>query len=236
MGNSSDSIIDRARQRREGLVDLIALRSDFASIRLLGQSAGLEIAYFVGEKMTRFEMAESLIQVADRKGLFGPLVDQLLQPNRNFAQELRYLLGVAEVPTTGDIRAGIKECKIFLSHSSVDKPFVRNLRDRLTADGFACWMDQVEIKVGFSIRRTIEQGLVKSGYFVIVLSPDAVSSEWVQSELDMALLREIRQRDVFVLPVLYRDCTIPAFLEVKKYADFRGAFDKGYSELLEAVR
>jgi hypothetical protein len=236
MENSSGWIIEKARQEREQMVDLLARRFDFPNIRLLGQAAGLDIAYFVGEKMTRFEMAESLVQVADRKGLFGSVVDQLLQPSRTGSEEFKRLLGISVTPAVVEGAKMAKEFKVFLSHSSVDKPFVRPLRDRLVADGYTCWVDEVEIKVGYSIRRAIEDGIIDSGYFGIVLSPDSVGSEWVQRELDMAILREIRQKNVFVLPILYRDCDIPPFLEVKKYADFRKSFDQGYADLLEAIK
>lgn len=187
--------------------------------------------------MTTFDMAESLFQVADRKGKFNDLIHQLMHPNRNGAGEVKKILGLQleqePLPVAGPV---VSAGRVFLSHSSVDKPFVRDLRNRLVADGHPCWLDEVEIKVGFSLRRSIEDGIVTSGYFVIVLSPDSVASEWVQRELDVALVREIRQKNVSVLPLLLRDCSIPPMLEVKKYADFRRSFDTGYWELLEALR
>lgn len=237
MGNSSGSIIDRAYEVRSDLVELVAFRYNFADIRLVGQAAGIPIAYFVGEKMTTFDLAESLFQVAEKKGKFGAVINQLIIPGRNGADDVGKLLGIQVTQDSHAAKATLPgEGRIFLSHSSVDKPFVRSLRDRLTSEDYPCWVDEVEIKVGFSLRRSIENGIVTSGYFVIVLTPEAVASEWVQRELDVALVREIRQKNVFILPILLRDCTIHPMLAVKKYADFRGDFEKGYAELLEALQ
>jgi len=238
VGNYLDLPFDKAIQNKEGIIHLVAQRHDFAGIRLIGQAAGIHIAYFVGEKMTPFEMVESLFQVADRKGKFNQLIEQLISPGRNGSSELKQMLGISNITNDSSKVVETQEPtrRVFLSHSSVDKPFVRMLQQRLMDDGFPSWMDEVEIRVGFSLRRSIESGIVESSYFVIVLSPDAVESQWVQRELDVALLREIRERNIFLLPVLYKECNIPPMIAPKKYADFRTSFDSGYTDLLEALK
>ena len=49
--------------------------------------------------------------------------------------------------------------KIFLSHSSKDKEFVRKLADDLKTYGLSVWFDEWEIKVGDSITNKISQGI-----------------------------------------------------------------------------
>lgn len=232
-------LIEKTHEKKIDIIETMATRYDFANIRLVGQASGINIAYFVGEKMTTFEMVESLFQVAERKGKLIQLVEQLIAPERNAASDIRNILGLQEKPqlVTADnfTTSGITK-KVFLSHSSNDKPFVGTLSDRLRKDGFQSWVDEVEINVGFSISNAIENGILTSGYFVIVLTPEAISSEWVRRELDIANLREIRQKDIFVLPVLLKDCEIPPMIATKKYANFKNSFEQGYNELLEALR
>ena len=48
---------------------------------------------------------------------------------------------------------------VFISHSAKDKPAVRELAERLKADGLRVWLDEWEIQPGDMIGLKIEQGL-----------------------------------------------------------------------------
>lgn len=119
---------------------------------------------------------------------------------------------------------------VFLSHNANDKPFVRQLARDLTLAGITVWLDEAEIKLGDSLLAKIEDGINGSDYLAVVLSPNSVGSSWVQRELRIALTQEIDGKTVKVLPLLYRDCQIPAFLNDKLYADFRD--ESGYGAAL----
>lgn len=75
---------------------------------------------------------------------------------------------------------------VFLSHTSIDKPFVEKIARDLNRLGIDAWVDKYEIKVGESIFWRVEEGLRESEYFAIVLSPEALASEWVRSEIAVA--------------------------------------------------
>jgi len=121
---------------------------------------------------------------------------------------------------------------IFLSHTSIDKPFVEKLANDLKRVGISVWFDKWEIKVRESITYKIEEGIKANEYLAIVLSPEAVSSEWVKIELTSALIKQIQEKRVRILPILYRDCNIPLFLLDKRYADFRKDYDLALNDLL----
>jgi TIR domain len=124
---------------------------------------------------------------------------------------------------------------IFLSHSSRDNPFCTRLANDLTELGVSVWYDQWEIKVGDSLRQKIADGISGKDFLAVVLSTASVSSQWVAVELNAALARELKEKDVFVLPLLIEDCEIPVFLQDKKYADFRSEYKSGVDELLEVL-
>jgi len=92
------------------------------------------------------------------------------------------------------------------------------------------------MKVGDSLGRKIERGILGSGWLAVVLSPDAVGSAWVEKELNSALALELEKKEIFVLPVLHRDCTIPLFLRDKVYADFRADYQIGREALLKRLK
>jgi hypothetical protein len=124
---------------------------------------------------------------------------------------------------------------VFLSHSHADKDFVRRLAWDLKRYGVRVWYDEWEIKVGDSLREKVELGIKESSWLLVVLSPTSVESKWVRVELNAAFARELERESVFILPLLYRDCSIPTFLQDKVYADFRTEYGWGLRALLERV-
>lgn len=110
---------------------------------------------------------------------------------------------------------------IFLSHTGVDKPFVRRLRSDLLAHGVPrIWLDEAEIDIGDSLIAKIDEGMKLSRYIAVVLSKKSIDAPWVKKELDVAMNREITSGEVVVLPLLYEQCDLPEFLKGKMYADF----------------
>jgi len=93
-----------------------------------------------------------------------------------------------------------KEWDVFICHASEDKDFVRPLAEALRAQGLKVWYDEVELKVGDSLREAIDRGLALSRYGVVVLSPNFFAKEWPQKELDGLVAKEVRREKV-ILPV-----------------------------------
>lgn len=93
------------------------------------------------------------------------------------------------------------EFDVFISHASEDKDAIaRPLAEQLRQCGFRVWMDETEIKLGDSLRRSIDRGLSKSKYGLVILSPDFLRKEWPQKELDGLVAREDGAEKV-ILPV-----------------------------------
>lgn len=124
------------------------------------------------------------------------------------------------------------QTKVFISYSSVDRPFAERIVADFKRHGIHVWYDAWEMKVGDSLTRKIQDGIQESSYLAIVLSPNSVKSRWVRVELQAALNKEIERDSVFVLPILYKKCDLPAFLSDKIYADFSSDYHKGFQQLL----
>ncbi len=83
------------------------------------------------------------------------------------------------------------EFDIFISHASEDKDaLVRPLAAQLRSHGLSIWFDETELRLGDSLRRSIDRGLSKSRYGLVILSPDFLKKEWPQKELDGLVARE----------------------------------------------
>ncbi|UVK55211.1 toll/interleukin-1 receptor domain-containing protein [Mesorhizobium sp. AR02] len=124
----------------------------------------------------------------------------------------------------------------FLSHSSADKPFIRQLAADLTANGIDVWLDEQRIRVGDSIPEKIAQGLAGADFFLIGMSNHSANSPWVQKELNNALVNEVQRRKVHILPLKLDDSPIPQIIADKKYADFSKSYKAGLEDLLTSLR
>lgn len=89
----------------------------------------------------------------------------------------------------------------FISHASEDKDdFVRPLAGILKEYGFRIWYDEFELKIGDSLRESIDKGLVTSRYGIVVLSPKFLDKNWTKYELNSLVAREIEGKKV-ILPI-----------------------------------
>lgn len=110
--------------------------------------------------------------------------------------------------------------KIFLSHTSIDKPFARKLGADLRNYGHTIWIDEAEINIGDSLIGKIREGLDSVDYIAVILSKASIESEWVKKELEIASNREIKEKRIVVLPITIEEVKLPGFLEGKFYGDF----------------
>lgn len=93
---------------------------------------------------------------------------------------------------------------VFVSHASEDKAgLVRPLVDELRAAGLQVWYDEAELRVGDSLRRSIDRGLARSRFGIVVISPDFLAKQWPQRELDGLVAREDDGTKI-ILPVWHR--------------------------------
>lgn len=124
----------------------------------------------------------------------------------------------------------------FLSHSSLDKPFIRQLAADLTANNIDVWLDEQRIRVGDSIPEKIAQGLAGSDYFLIGISEHSINSPWVRKELNNALVNEVQRRKVHILPLRLDDSKMPQIISDKKYSDFSKSYKTGLDDLLATMK
>lgn len=93
------------------------------------------------------------------------------------------------------------EWDVFICHASEDKEsFVRPLANALRLKSLRVWYDEFTLRVGDSLRRSIDRGLSKSRFGVVVISPEFFRKEWPQIELDGLTAREVGGTKV-ILPV-----------------------------------
>jgi WD40 repeat protein len=123
---------------------------------------------------------------------------------------------------------------VFLSHSSKDKPVVRELAERLKADGVRVWFDEWEIQIGDSIPSKIEQGLEESRILILAMSANAFGSDWVSLERGTAMFRDPQNKQRRFIPLRLDDSPIKETLKQFRYVDWRKKDNEEYRWLLDA--
>jgi len=89
----------------------------------------------------------------------------------------------------------------FISHASEDKQAIaRPLADALLAMGIRVWYDDFSLAVGDSLLESIDRGLSRSRFGIVILSHHFFSKHWPQKELNGLANLEVDGRKV-ILPV-----------------------------------
>lgn len=101
------------------------------------------------------------------------------------------------------------EYDVFVSYSHKDALFVQRLVGALEAQGIKAWYDSGELRVGEQFMRKIGDALEQSRYFLLVISPDYLASQWTSFELGVAL-SAASTKGVRVIPVLVRTSDLSA--------------------------
>ena len=97
-----------------------------------------------------------------------------------------------------------KKYDFFISHASEDKEdIVRSLADSLKENGFEVWYDEFELKIGDSLRKKIDSGLINSRFGIVIISPSFVKKNWTEYELNGMVAREMNGHKV-ILPIWHK--------------------------------
>ena len=123
--------------------------------------------------------------------------------------------------------------EIFLSHSSRNEAFTTRLASVLGAHGLNTFYSKKNIQGAQQWHDEIGSALDRCAWFVVVLSPQSVRSEWVKREFVYALQqRRYRNR---IVPLLYKTCysqKLSWTLSSLQYVEFRKDFHQGCRDLL----
>jgi formylglycine-generating enzyme required for sulfatase activity len=130
--------------------------------------------------------------------------------------------------------------KVFLCHASQDKPAVRELSQRLFAEGWIDpWLDEKKLLPGQDWRLKIEEAVETTDIVIICLSSNSVSKEgFIQKELRYAKEIALEKPDetIFLIPLRLDDCETPRGLRFYQWGDYFGEMkDETYTVLLQSL-
>ena len=114
--------------------------------------------------------------------------------------------------------------RVFLCHSSNDKPVVRELYQKLRAETWIHpWLDEEEIYPGHDWNLEIEKAVEAADAILVCLSNNSVNKEgYVQRELRIVLDYADYKPEgtLYIIPVRLEECDPPRRLRAWQYADY----------------
>ncbi len=133
-----------------------------------------------------------------------------------------------------------RKLHVFLCHASQDKPVVRELYQRLLAEGWIDpWLDKEKLLPGQDWRTEIELAVESSDLVILCLSNNSVNKEgFVQKELRYAREVALEKPDntIFLIPLRLSECEVPRGLRFFQRVDYFGETkDRAYSDLKRSL-
>lgn len=127
--------------------------------------------------------------------------------------------------------------RIFLCHSSADKPAVRELYQQLKDKGFDPWLDEEEILPGQDWDQEIRKAMRRTDLVIACLSRASITKAgYLQKELRHALDVADEQPDgtIFLIPVKLEECDVPERLRKWQWVNLFE--ERGLGKLLRTLQ
>ena len=97
--------------------------------------------------------------------------------------------------------------RVFLSHAAEDRKIAISLKQDLESENIFCWCFEENLQPGEHIRNEVAKSVGKSDWFILLISPEAAKSKWIQWEIGLAqeLAGSREPRRPNILPVTIGD-------------------------------
>jgi hypothetical protein len=134
----------------------------------------------------------------------------------------------------------MEKWEIFISHSKKDDTFANWLKEKLASVNLNVWYDNDVILYGNSILEKIDEGLKESDILILIVSKNALNSQWVKNEIKPRIHKCIKTKNAPIIPIVL-DNTKPddlfVFLEDIRYIEFPEYHpdDNKFLELLDHI-
>ena len=177
---------------------------------------------------TKNAKARELILQLERAGRLSDLEAALgREQPRAYQREFAKTPSVPRIPARRNRDAN----QVFISHAHEDDAFAHRLAADLQANGWRVWLAPDSINAGETWVDAINRGLEASSTYVLVQTPAAAASPWVNTETNVAISLE-HQRIMRFIPLDVAPSRPPPLWTAYQNVPFRGDYRAGLEHLL----
>ena len=117
---------------------------------------------------------------------------------------------------------------IFISYRTTRRPWVEVLAQNLQAQGYKVFVDAWELTAGDNFTRKIFSALKHSRYALLIATPEAAESGWVQEEYEYMFNLSKQREDFHWIPVVLGEFPDFPFLSNVHAVDFADSSEENY--------
>ncbi|MGV8142236.1 MAG: toll/interleukin-1 receptor domain-containing protein [Candidatus Pacearchaeota archaeon] len=135
------------------------------------------------------------------------------------------------------------EYDLFISYRTEDQNFAKKVASYIESYEYAgrkfkVFLYQWDIRPGENVVTKIEEGLSKSRYVVLVLSPAYFEGDWTVAEKNAAIFSDPSGRLKRLIPLLHKTCNLPPLLAPRSYIDLTSDknFKNGMAKVLSILK
>jgi uncharacterized protein YjbI with pentapeptide repeats len=96
----------------------------------------------------------------------------------------------------------------FISYSGKDQEFAERLHVDLQSKGVRCWFAPHDMPIGAKILDALDEAIRLRDKVLLILSENAIASDWVEGEVTRALDEERTRKQVVLFPVRIDDAVV----------------------------
>ena len=145
--------------------------------------------------------------------------------------------GEPETKPQTRVSAPSRPLRVFLCHSSNDKPAVRDLYSKLRSDQIDPWLDEQKLLPGQDWNLEITKAVHTSDVVLVCLSRGSVNKAgYIQKEIKYALdvADEQPEGTIFLIPLKLEECEIPDRLRRWQWVNLLE--ESGYERLMRSLQ
>jgi len=124
---------------------------------------------------------------------------------------------------------------VFISHRNENKAWVTALASNLRQCGLTVWLDLEALIPGGSAARQARDALQNARHAILLATPEALESNWLQDDYDTLLARRRADPDFHIIPVFFAAFPKFPFLENRFCVDFADPSPQAYCSALRQV-
>lgn len=149
----------------------------------------------------------------------------------NLILNVESLLSITKQEKDITIKMQVTDNFVFISHSHNDADFAELLKLKLEKHGIPVWIDSDKLKIGQDWREEIDLGIKNSLALIVVMTPEAKSSEYVTYEWAYAWGQGKK-----IFPILLSQTQLHPRLESLQYLNFSNRSTRPWLELIESIK
>ena len=128
-----------------------------------------------------------------------------------------------------------QEYDIFISYRTTRRPWVETLAYNLQQQGYKVFLDAWELKAGDHFVKEIFHALNHSKCALLIATPEAAESGWVQDEYEYMLDLANKKKDFFWIPIVFGVFPDFPFLSTIQALDFENSTEETYRSAFQKL-